>query len=145
MYFELKHHAPQLKRIVDDQHARLGEAQEKISKVEKNQTILEERIDRAVQQHNFLEQRLQRLRNMPGAHKKPLSRAERNFKSELGNYFLVFNMNLVIESLDLILTTKVDACPVNYSTFLFLATSEIISEFFYLYLTCHYLFIWSMV
>ncbi|KAL5734347.1 hypothetical protein ACOSP7_032208 [Xanthoceras sorbifolium] len=86
VYFELKHHAPQLKKIIDDQHARLGEAQEKILKVEKKQSILEERIDCAVQLHNFLEQRLQHLRNLPGAHKKPLSRAERDFKSELDHF-----------------------------------------------------------
>ncbi|KAH7548365.1 hypothetical protein JRO89_XS14G0109000 [Xanthoceras sorbifolium] len=86
VYFELKHHAPQLKKIIDDQHARLGEAQEKILKVEKKQSILEQRIDCAVQLHNFLEQRLQHLRNLPGAHKKPLSRAERDFKSELDHF-----------------------------------------------------------
>ena len=97
MYFELKHHAPQVTRIIDDQHARLGEAHEKILKVENKQSILEERIDRAVKLHNFLEQRLQRLRDMPGVHKKPLSRAERDFKSELGNYFLCPTINLVTE------------------------------------------------
>lgn len=87
MYFELKHHGPQLKRIIDDQHARLDEAQQKISRVEAKQPMLDERIDHAVQRHNSLEQRLQRLRRLPGAHKKPLSRAEREFKSELGNLF----------------------------------------------------------
>lgn len=72
-------------RIIEDQHARLCEAQEKISQVEVKQPSLEERIDRAIEMHNSLEQRLQCLRNLPGAHKKPLSRAEREFKSELGN------------------------------------------------------------
>ncbi|KAK2634980.1 hypothetical protein Ddye_029772 [Dipteronia dyeriana] len=86
VYFELKHHAPQVTRIIDVQHARLGEAHEKILKVENKQPILEERIDRAVKLHNLLEQRLQRLRNMPGVHKKPLSRAEQDFKSELDHF-----------------------------------------------------------
>ncbi|XP_022745991.1 nuclear pore complex protein NUP88 [Durio zibethinus] len=86
VYFELKHHGPQLKRIIDDQNARLNEAQQKILKVEAKQSKLEERIDRAVQQHNSLEQRLQHLRSLPGAHKKPLSRAEREFKSELDQF-----------------------------------------------------------
>lgn len=84
VHFELKHHAPQLKRIIDDQHARLSEAQNKILKVEERQSRLEERIDHAVQQHNSLEQRLQHLRNLPGAHKKPLSGAEHALKAELG-------------------------------------------------------------
>lgn len=48
------------------------------------QSELDKRIDCALQWHNDLEERLQRLRNLPGSHKKPLSRAEREFKSELG-------------------------------------------------------------
>ncbi|CAK7325851.1 unnamed protein product [Dovyalis caffra] len=86
VYFELKHHGPQLKRIIDDQHARLGEAQEKLSKAEKQQSGLEERINRAMQRHNLLEQRLHSLRNLPGADKKPLSKAEREFKSDLDQF-----------------------------------------------------------
>ena len=85
MYFELKHHGPHLKRIIDDQHARLGEAQQKMLKVEEKQSKLEDRIDHAIKQQSSLEERMKRLRNMPGAHKRPLSRAERNFKFELGN------------------------------------------------------------
>ncbi|KAK8508334.1 hypothetical protein V6N13_055783 [Hibiscus sabdariffa] len=86
VYFELKHHGPQLKRIIDDQHARLNEAQEKMLRVEAKQSMLDERIARAVQRHSSLEQRLQHLRRLPGAHKKPLSRAEREFKSELDQF-----------------------------------------------------------
>lgn len=89
MHFELKHHGPQLKRIIDDQHARLEEAQQKILKVEAKQPDLEERIDHAIQFHNSLEQRLQRLRNLPGVHRKPLSRAEQEFKSEIGNQYFI--------------------------------------------------------
>lgn len=95
MYFELKHHGPHLKGIVDDQHSRLGEAQEKISKVEEKQSNLEDRIAQAIQQHSFLEERLKRLRNLPGAHKKPLSKAERDFKSELGSVPVFSLQNLV--------------------------------------------------
>ncbi|CAN1174810.1 Nuclear pore complex protein NUP88 [Linum perenne] len=83
VYFELKHHGPQLKRIITDQQTRLKEAHEKLVKVNEKQKGLEDRIEHAVHQHNLLEQRLQHLRNLPGVHKKPLSRAERKFKSEL--------------------------------------------------------------
>lgn len=86
VYFELKHHGPHLKRIINDQHSRLGEAQEKILKVEEKQSSLEDRIAHAIQQQSFLEERLKRLRNLPGAHKKPLSKAERQFKSELDHF-----------------------------------------------------------
>ncbi|CAJ1860717.1 unnamed protein product [Sphenostylis stenocarpa] len=86
VYLELKHHAPQLKKIINDQHSRLGDAQQKILKVEEKEAILQKRLDHAIQMHNSLEERLQQLRNLPCAHKKPLSRAERQFKSELDRF-----------------------------------------------------------
>ncbi|KAL0874836.1 hypothetical protein Bca101_024541 [Brassica carinata] len=86
VFFELQHHAPNLKRIIDDQHQRLSEANQKMSVVEKNQSSLEKRIERAIQRLDSLEQRLQRLRSLPGTHKKPLTRAERDFKSELDQF-----------------------------------------------------------
>lgn len=110
MYFELEHHGPHSKRIIDDQHARLGEAKDKILKVEEKQPNLEDRILRAIQQHSFLEERLKRLRDLPGAHKKPLSRAEREFKSELGKACYILNKHAkedffptLILSIDLVL------------------------------------------
>ncbi|KAF8396937.1 hypothetical protein HHK36_018572 [Tetracentron sinense] len=86
VYFELKHHGAHLKKIIDDQHARLREVQQKLLKVEDKQLSLEDRINRAVPVHQLLEERLQNLRNLPGPHKKPLSRAEREFKSELDRF-----------------------------------------------------------
>ncbi|KAL2598171.1 hypothetical protein GLYMA_11G229000v4 [Glycine max] len=86
VYLELKHHAPQLKKIINDQHSRIGDAQQKLLKVDEKEAILQKRIDRAIQMHNSLEERLQQLRNLPCVHKKPLSRAERKFKSELDHF-----------------------------------------------------------
>ncbi|ESQ40478.1 hypothetical protein EUTSA_v10012715mg [Eutrema salsugineum] len=86
VYFELQHHGPNLKRIIDDQHQRLAEANQKMTKVEKNQSVLEKRIDKTIQRHDILEKRLQRLRSLPGTHKKPLTKAERDFKSELDQF-----------------------------------------------------------
>ncbi|KAF5771096.1 putative nucleoporin NUP88/NUP82 [Helianthus annuus] len=86
VYFELKHHGPQLKKIIDEQHARLREAQQKLAKVEEKQENLENRIDRVIQTHGLLEERLLNLRNLPGIHKKPLSKAEREFKMELDKF-----------------------------------------------------------
>nr|XP_043631960.1 nuclear pore complex protein NUP88 [Erigeron canadensis] len=86
VYFELKHHGPQLKKIIDEQHARLREAKQKLVKVEEKQEKLEKRIDRAIQTHGLLEERLLNLRNLPGIHKKPLSKAEREFKMELDRF-----------------------------------------------------------
>lgn len=87
MYYGLKHQGPKLKRLIDDQHAHLKEAQKKLLKVEGKQQLLEDRIERAIKLHNDLEERLHRLKNLPGAHKRPLSKAEREFKSTLGNKF----------------------------------------------------------
>ncbi|KAL7613161.1 hypothetical protein Lser_V15G08962 [Lactuca serriola] len=86
VYFELKHHGPQLKKIIDDQHARLREAQQKLAKVEEKQEKLEKRIDHVIQTHDHLEERLLNLKNLPGIHKKPLSKAEREFKMELDRF-----------------------------------------------------------
>ncbi|XP_071706596.1 nuclear pore complex protein NUP88 [Rutidosis leptorrhynchoides] len=86
VYFELKHHGPQLKKIIDDQHTRLREVQQKLAKVEEKQEDLENRIDHAIQTHRLLEERLLDLRNLPGIHKKPLSKAEKEFKMELDGF-----------------------------------------------------------
>lgn len=53
MYLELKHHAPQLKKIINDQHSRLGDAQKKLLKIEEQEAILPKRIDRAIQTQFF--------------------------------------------------------------------------------------------
>ncbi|XP_048325962.2 nuclear pore complex protein NUP88 [Ziziphus jujuba] len=86
VYFELKYLGPLLKRITDEQHARLGEAQQQLLRVEEKHSKLEERIDHVIKQHGVLEERLKRLENLPGPHKKPLSRAEKEFKSELDQF-----------------------------------------------------------
>lgn len=87
VYFELQHHAPHVKKIIDDQHSRLHKAQQKILEVERKQEKIEDRIEHAVQFHSKLEERLQSLRHLPAAHKRSLSKAEREFKSELGICF----------------------------------------------------------
>ncbi|XP_075108283.1 nuclear pore complex protein NUP88 isoform X2 [Nicotiana tabacum] len=86
VYFELQHHAPHVKKIIDDQHSRLHKAQQKILEVERKQEKIEDRIEHAVQFHSKLEERLQSLRHLPAAHKRSLSKAEREFKSELDRY-----------------------------------------------------------
>ncbi|XP_057788894.1 nuclear pore complex protein NUP88 isoform X2 [Salvia miltiorrhiza] len=84
VYFELQHHAPQLKKIIDEEHSRLRKMQQKLLEVEIKQEKIEDRVDRAVKIHSSLEERLQNLRSLPGPQKKPLSKAERKFKIELG-------------------------------------------------------------
>ncbi|KAI3470873.1 hypothetical protein Pfo_027536 [Paulownia fortunei] len=86
VYFELQHHAPHLKKIIDNQHSRLREMRKKLLEVERKQEKIVDRMDRAVKLHSSLEERLQNLRSLPGSHKKPLSKAERDFKLELDKF-----------------------------------------------------------
>ncbi|PIA32201.1 hypothetical protein AQUCO_04500060v1 [Aquilegia coerulea] len=86
VWFELKDHGAHLKRIVDDQHGRLGEVHQRLLNIEEKQPKLENRINRAVEVNKHLEERLRTLRNLPGARKKPLSRSEREFKAELDRF-----------------------------------------------------------
>lgn len=88
MYFELEHHAPHLKKIIGNQHSRLRESQQKLLEVETKQEKVESRIERAVQLHNSLEERLHKLTSLSGLQKKRLSKAEQDFKLELGILFL---------------------------------------------------------
>ncbi|PIN21581.1 Nuclear pore complex, Nup88/rNup84 component [Handroanthus impetiginosus] len=86
VYFELQHHAPHVKKMIDIQHSRLREMQQKLLEGERQQEKIKDRIDRAVKTHNSFEERLQNLRRFPGSHKKPLSKAERDFKLELDRF-----------------------------------------------------------
>lgn len=88
VYFELQHHAPHVKKIIDDQHSRLRKAQQKILDVERKQEKIADRVEHAVQFHSELKERLQSLGHLPAAHKRSLSKAEREFKSELGNMLI---------------------------------------------------------
>ncbi|KAJ8439416.1 hypothetical protein Cgig2_001756 [Carnegiea gigantea] len=88
VYFELKHHGPHLKKIIDNMHTRLHEAQKKLQNVVERQPKLDDRIRRAIEHHESLEDRLHKLRRLPGIHKKPLTRAEREFKAELGTFLV---------------------------------------------------------
>ncbi|MCL7026470.1 hypothetical protein MKW94_006644 [Papaver nudicaule] len=86
VWFELRHHGAYLKEVVDNKEIRLRDAHRDLLKVEERQPSLDDRINRALEVHESLEGRLQALRNLPRAHKKPLSRAELDFKTELDRF-----------------------------------------------------------
>ncbi|KAL2541728.1 Uncharacterized protein Adt_02706 [Abeliophyllum distichum] len=92
VYFELQHHVPHLRKIIDNQHSRLRKAQQKLLEVEKKQ-------EKSV------------------LHKKPLSKAEQDFKSEL-NRFAVVEMDALhssIEDLNARLRRHVHSPQTNFS------------------------------
>ncbi|KAK6929469.1 hypothetical protein RJ641_005674 [Dillenia turbinata] len=106
VYFELKYHGPHLKKIIDEQHACLRGALQKLLKVVEKQPNLEESIDSAIEQHNLLEELVKRLKNLPGAQNMPLSKVEREFKQKLGNGFvwliLLYVIHFTLSSLYLL-------------------------------------------
>ncbi|XP_077238691.1 nuclear pore complex protein-like protein isoform X1 [Tasmannia lanceolata] len=83
VYIELKHHEAHLKRIITDQHACLREAKQMLLNVEEKQPSLDDRVSSAVYKYELLEERLRSLRRLP---KKPLTRAELEFKSQLDRF-----------------------------------------------------------
>ncbi|KAL3652217.1 hypothetical protein CASFOL_001898 [Castilleja foliolosa] len=86
VYFELQHHGSHLKRIIENQNARLRDMEQKLLEVETKQEKIDDHMNRAVRFHSSIEERLLKLRRLPGAHKRPLSKAERDFKLELDKF-----------------------------------------------------------
>ncbi|XP_074308149.1 nuclear pore complex protein NUP88 [Silene latifolia] len=86
VHFALEHHGPHVKKIIDNLHTRLSEAQQKLLNAEKKQPQVADRMRRVIERHESLEQRLLQLRRLPGIHKKPLTKAEREFRADLDNF-----------------------------------------------------------
>lgn len=73
-----------MKANIDNQNKRLNEVKQSLLNAEAKQAVIKDRISRAFKVYELLEQRLQNFRMLPGANKKPLSKAERDFKAQLG-------------------------------------------------------------
>ncbi|KAH9325451.1 hypothetical protein KI387_005629, partial [Taxus chinensis] len=83
VYVELKNHVVLLNKVVDDQQLRLQELEEKLQNVRKDKNYLRERIMNAIEVNMQLDERLKKVSNLPGVKKKPLTAAERDFKSQM--------------------------------------------------------------
>ncbi|XP_042456339.1 nuclear pore complex protein NUP88-like [Zingiber officinale] len=83
VYIELKEHSGYLHKVLKEQHKRLSEAKQSIANAEAD---IKNRIVRAFKVYELLDQRLQNFRSLPGANKKPLTRAESEFKAELDRF-----------------------------------------------------------
>lgn len=64
---------------------------QKLSTLESKETSINDRISRASHMYEFIEQRLQSFKKLPGSNKKPLSKAELDFQSQLGMYGCIFS------------------------------------------------------
>ncbi|KAL2558228.1 Nuclear pore complex protein [Forsythia ovata] len=90
---------------------------QKLVEVEKKQEKVESCIERAVQLHNSLEERLHNLKSLLVLHKKPLSKAEQDFKSELDRFAGVEMdaLHSSIEALNARLRRHVHSPQTNFS------------------------------
>ncbi|MQL83873.1 hypothetical protein Taro_016375 [Colocasia esculenta] len=86
VYIELKQHGEYLKAMLDRQHLQLQEVNELLHRLEDKEPKLNDRITGAFEVYKHLEQRLKNLKNLPAANRKPLSKAEREFKVQLERY-----------------------------------------------------------
>ena len=81
---ELTSFGTRLHQNVEDQHARLQLAQDRVRQAQQGTGALAGRIEQALEKTWQLEQRVKTCSNLPGLRQKPLTEAELDFKSELG-------------------------------------------------------------
>lgn len=84
VFIELKEHSGYQHKVLKEQHKRLSEAKQSVVNAEAKEADIKNKIIRAFKVYELLDQRLQNFRSLPGANKKPLTRAESEFKAELG-------------------------------------------------------------
>lgn len=101
VYIELEQHGEYVKTITDTQLKRLKEVEQCLSKLEKNGKGVEDRINRAFKVYELLEQRAKNFEALPAANRKPLSKAEREFNSDLGilTSFLINNTAFQVQKI----------------------------------------------
>lgn len=71
---------------MEEQNKKINAVKMLLEKVETKEESIHERIDHACGSHTELERRLNKLKNLPLANKKPLSKAEKDFRAQLGMY-----------------------------------------------------------
>lgn len=86
VYIELKHHTNYQKMVLEDQNKRLGDTKQLLLNIEAKEPVIKDRIDRAFKVYELLEQRMQNFKTLRGANRKPLSRAELDFKAQLERF-----------------------------------------------------------
>ncbi|KAH7675169.1 nuclear pore complex protein Nup88 protein [Dioscorea alata] len=115
VYVELKEHGDHLKTIISDQQNHVNEAMQKLSTLERKEASINDRISRASHMYEFIEQRLQSFKKLPGSNKKPLSKAELDFQSQLDR-FAELELDALQSSIDALnarLKRYVQSSPVN--------------------------------
>lgn len=75
-----------LKSLMEEQNKKINAVKMLLENVETKEESIHKRIDRACGSHTELEGRLNKLKSLPLANKKPLSKAEKDFRTQLGMY-----------------------------------------------------------
>ncbi|KAJ1698028.1 hypothetical protein LUZ63_006540 [Rhynchospora breviuscula] len=83
---ELKQRTGYLKSLIEEQNKRVNAVKKLLETVETKEDQIQERIECACSSHADLEKRLNKLRSLPLVHKKPLSKAERDFRGQLDRF-----------------------------------------------------------
>ncbi|KAF0930613.1 hypothetical protein E2562_033810 [Oryza meyeriana var. granulata] len=86
VFIELKEHADYLKTEIEDKQKRLLAVKQSLLSVEAKDQEINNRINRAFKVYDLLEKRIEGFKILPAANKKPLSRAEQEFKAQLDRF-----------------------------------------------------------
>ncbi|KAL5216333.1 hypothetical protein ABZP36_007734 [Zizania latifolia] len=87
VFIELKEHADYLKTEIEDKQKRLQAVKQSlVVSIEAKDQDINNRVDRAFKVYDLLEKRIESFKMLPAANKKPLSRAEQEFKAQLDRF-----------------------------------------------------------
>jgi nuclear pore complex protein Nup88 len=75
-----------MKSLTEEHIKRINAVKMLIENFETKEGRIHERIERACEYHAELERRLNKLKSLPLANNKPLSKAEKDFRAQLGMY-----------------------------------------------------------
>ncbi|KAJ4763430.1 Nuclear pore complex protein NUP88 [Rhynchospora pubera] len=83
---EVKERTRHLESLIEEQNKRVNAVKKLLETVETKEDRIQERIECACSSHDDLERRLNKLRSLPLVHKKPLSKAEKDFRGQLDRF-----------------------------------------------------------
>ncbi|KAK3141567.1 hypothetical protein QOZ80_4BG0335530 [Eleusine coracana subsp. coracana] len=86
VFIELKEHADYVKTEIENKQKRLEALEQSFRSIEAKDQDINKRIDRAFKVYELLEKRIDSFKMLPAANKKPLSRAEQEFKAQLDRF-----------------------------------------------------------
>jgi nuclear pore complex protein Nup88 len=93
VFIELKEHSDYVKTEIEDKQKLLEALEQSFRSIEAKDQNINKRIDQAFKVYELLEKRIDSFKMLPAANKKPLSRAEQEFKAQLGPYLWMLTLH----------------------------------------------------